>query len=65
MNDTERGEIIINDEGLYNWQRSSRLPMRQFIKANREAIDQVINKMLGRGPTRPDLGVPGPKGWTF
>lgn len=44
-NDSDREDFIINDEGLYAWQKSSRLPMRKFIRENRAAIDEVINNV--------------------
>lgn len=45
MNDSEREDWINNDEGLYNWQRSSGMSMRKFIRENREEIDRVINNV--------------------
>ena len=45
-NDEERRQWIENDEGLYNWQRSSRLSMTRFIRENRKEIDEVINNVL-------------------
>ena len=32
MNDTEREQWIDNDEGLYDWWKSSRMSKREFIK---------------------------------
>jgi len=46
-NDEERRQWIDNDEGLYDWYRSSRLSMREFIKLNRAGIDEVIGKVTG------------------
>lgn len=45
INDEDRRQWVLNDEGLYNMQRESRLPMREFIKQNREMIDKVINNV--------------------
>lgn len=45
-NDDERRQWILNDEGLYNLQRSSRLTMREFIRRNRAEIDAVIDNVL-------------------
>lgn len=45
INDEDRRQWIENDEGLYNWQRSSRLSMREFIKEHRREIDEVIRKV--------------------
>ena len=46
MNDTERRQWIDNDEGLYNWQRSSGKPMRAFLRENRAEIDAAIENVL-------------------
>ncbi len=37
---------ILNDEGLYNWQIGSKLPLQKFIKENKTEIDAVINNVL-------------------
>lgn len=51
MNNTEREQWISNDEGLHNWWKSTRLPMRRFIKENRDEIDAVIRNVVeGRKP---------------
>jgi len=47
LTNAEREQWINNDEGLYDWKRSSRLSMREFIKQNKEEIDQCINNVLG------------------
>lgn len=50
-NDEERRQWIENDEGLYNWQRSSRQSMKQFIRENRAEIDAAIDNVTsGRKP---------------
>ena len=50
-NDEERSQWIDNDEGLYNWWQDSRRCKRQFIRENREAIDQVIDNVVsGKKP---------------
>ena len=46
MNNRKREQWIDNDEGLYNWKRSTHLSMRAFIKENRTEIDQVIDNMV-------------------
>lgn len=51
LNNSEREQWIDNDEGLYNWWRSSRLSKREFIKQNRDEIDAAINRVLA--PARP------------
>jgi hypothetical protein len=45
-NDEERRQWILNDEGLYNWQRGSRLSMTRFIRENRKEIDEAIDNVL-------------------
>jgi len=51
INDEDRRQWIENDEGLYNWKRSTRLPMRQFIRENRAEIDACIRNVRdGRKP---------------
>lgn len=51
MNDKEREQWIQNDEGLYNWWRSSRLSMREFIRQNRAELTAAISKALA--PPKP------------
>jgi hypothetical protein len=42
MNDVERSDWVNNEEGLYlAWRRSGK-SMRDFIRENRELIDQMI-----------------------
>lgn len=48
MNDTERELWVINDEGLYNWWRSSGVGKRRFLREYRAEIDAAINRMLHR-----------------
>jgi hypothetical protein len=51
LNDKDREQWIMNDEGLYNWFRSSRLSMRNFIRQNREELDECINRVTsGENP---------------
>jgi hypothetical protein len=51
VNDTDREQWIDNDEGLYDWWRSSQLDKRTFIRANRTGIDAVIAAVLtGEAP---------------
>jgi hypothetical protein len=45
MNNDERSQWIDNDEGLYNWWRSSRMSKRAFIKENRDEIDAAIRNV--------------------
>lgn len=51
MNNEERRQWINNDEGLYNWWRSSRVSMMQFIRENRSEIDRCISNVTeGKKP---------------
>lgn len=45
MNDTERAQWIDNDEGLYNWKRSTGLSIREFIRQNRAEITAAIENI--------------------
>ena len=45
LNDTDRAQWIDNDEGLYDWWRSSRMGKRAFIREHRAEIDQVIRNV--------------------
>lgn len=42
INDEDRRLWVLNDEGLYNLMRDSRLGTREFIRQNRKLIDEVI-----------------------
>lgn len=46
LNDEDRRQWIMNDESLYDWWRSSRQNMRQFIRENRAEIDAAILPVL-------------------
>jgi hypothetical protein len=37
---------IQNDEGLYNWQRASGLPLARFIRENRQELEAAIQSVL-------------------
>ena len=51
INDEDRLQWVLNDEGLYNIQRRSRMSMRAFIRANRADIDACIRNVTeGRKP---------------
>jgi hypothetical protein len=45
VNNTEREQWIDNDEGLYDWWKSSGLSKREFIKQNRAEIDAAIENV--------------------
>jgi hypothetical protein len=40
-----------NDEGLYNWFRSSRKSKREFIKENKEELKALIQSVINRKPS--------------
>lgn len=42
INDEDRRQWIENDEGLYKWYKSSHVSIREFIRLNRNEIDEVI-----------------------
>jgi hypothetical protein len=51
MNDTERRQWILNDEGLYNLWKSSGLVLYEFIRQNRKTLDEAINNVTsGKKP---------------
>lgn len=45
-NDEERRQWVLHDVALYNWKRSTRLPMREFIRQNRCDIDRHIDDVM-------------------
>ena len=50
INDSDREQWINQDEGLYQWWKSSGLGMRAFIRANRDEIDVEIASVLDTPP---------------
>ena len=42
----ERRLWVLNEEGLYKWQTSSKLSLRRFTIQNKHEIDAVINNVL-------------------
>lgn len=50
LNDEERRQWVDNDEGLYNWWKSSKIGLYRFVRENRAEIDAVINSSLNRKP---------------
>lgn len=48
INDEDRRQWILNEEGLYNWQRSSGLSLTAFVRENRTDIDRVIREVTGQ-----------------
>lgn len=45
MNDKEREEWVMNDEGLYRWFKSERKSMRNFLRDNRSEITRAIENV--------------------
>ena len=52
LNEEDRRQWVLNDEGLYNWWTRTRLPMRKFIRDNRVVLDECIMEVLNRKPTQ-------------
>ena len=57
LNDDERGDWIMNDEGLYLWFMGERynrktLSLSTFIKENRADLDRFILGVLNQEPGR-------------
>lgn len=51
INDSERRLWVLNDEGLYDMQRSSGKSMKMWIRENRPFIDSVIGHVTtGKQP---------------
>lgn len=50
LNNRDREQWIDNDEGLYNWWRSSRQSKTAFIRENRAELDEAIQRELNREP---------------
>lgn len=46
LNNAERENWIMNDEGLYRWWKSSRKSMRNFIRDNKDELDEAIKRAL-------------------
>ena len=46
MNDKDRAQWIDNDEGRYDWWRSSRKSKQTFIRDNRDEITRAIESVL-------------------
>lgn len=61
LNDAEREMWVLNDEGLYRRQRSSRQGMREFIRKHRAEIDEVIRSVLDKPPRRNGRRQPQPE----
>lgn len=50
LNDADRREWVMNDEGLYQWWRSSRIGLSAFVRENRDELTRIILRALGRDP---------------
>jgi hypothetical protein len=48
--DDERRLWVDNDEGLWNWWRSSGLRKGRFIRENRAELDRLIDAVLNKKP---------------
>jgi aspartate/tyrosine/aromatic aminotransferase len=52
MNNDDRREWVLNDEGLYRWWKSERTSMVKFLKEHRSELDEYINQQLNKKPSR-------------
>jgi hypothetical protein len=50
MNDSERKDWVLNDEGLYLGWKWSKLGITTWIRRNRQEIDEYINRVLAIEP---------------
>ena len=50
MNDEERRLWVLNDEGLYDWFKSSRMGLYEFINANRTELTDIIDTAINGKP---------------
>lgn len=46
LNDDERRQWVLNDEGLYLWWQRSRQPIKAFIWAHRAELDSAIKPVI-------------------
>lgn len=51
MNDGDRADWVKNDEALYNWWKSERVPIRQFVRDHRHELTEYIEGRMN--PSRP------------
>ncbi len=51
LNDREREQWVRNDEGLYNWWKSTRLSMREFLRKVRPELDKSILEAINSPAT--------------
>lgn len=49
IDDDDREQWVANDEGLYDLWRSSGLSEEEFVRQNRELIDEVIHNVRDGG----------------
>jgi hypothetical protein len=38
---------VMNDEGIFNWWKSTRQPISTFIKENNKELRAIIRKVIG------------------
>lgn len=46
LDEEEIEQWVMNDEGLYNWWRGSKLPLSRFVHENRTVLTQAIRPVL-------------------
>ena len=50
MNDEERRQWVLNDEGVYRWYIGSRMGLYRFIRENRNELTEIIEKAINAEP---------------
>lgn len=46
MDDNERRLWVLNDEGLYNWWKSTGVGVYRFVRENRKELTKIINRKM-------------------
>ena len=52
LNDNDRRDWVNNDEGLYDWWRSSGIGLYRFVRENRTELTRHIQAVLATPPQR-------------
>ena len=50
LNDKDRRQWVANEEGLYNWWKSSKMGLYRFVRENRKELTTIIMRELSREP---------------
>ena len=51
LNDNDRRDWVNNDEGLYDWWKSSGIGLYRFVRENRAELTRIITAALERPPS--------------